>query len=67
MAKGRMAPMARQVETHGRQTRETYRALLVGAYIPYRLLAINTAVAVTLLVLGAWFFQKRVQRIIDIL
>jgi lipopolysaccharide transport system permease protein len=46
---------------------ETYRALLVGDYIPYRLLAINIAVATALVVLGTWFFQKRLQRIIDIL
>lgn len=46
---------------------ETYRALLVGDYIPYRMLGANTVVALLLLAVGIWFFQKRIQRIIDIL
>jgi len=46
---------------------ETYRALLAGTYIPYKLLAMNTGVAVALAIFGVCFFQRRVQRIIDIL
>ncbi len=46
---------------------EAYRALLTGTYIPYRLLAVNVGLASVLLLVGIWFFQRRIQRIIDVL
>jgi len=46
---------------------EAYRALLSGTYIPYQLLAINTVVAALYLLFGIWFFEKRIQRIVDVL
>ncbi len=46
---------------------ETYRALLLGDYIPYKLLACNFFVAVGLLFLGILFFRTREQRIVDLL
>ncbi|MDD2707638.1 MAG: ABC transporter permease [Verrucomicrobiae bacterium] len=46
---------------------EAYRALLINDYVPYRMLAANTVTAMILLLFGIWFFQRRVQRIIDFL
>lgn len=46
---------------------ESYRALLSGDYIPYRILAWNFLVATVLLVVGIYFFRKREQRLVDIL
>jgi lipopolysaccharide transport system permease protein len=46
---------------------ETYRALLSGDYIPYEILALNGCVTVGLFMSGIWIFQRRTQRIIDIL
>ncbi len=46
---------------------ESYRALLIGDYLPYRLLASNFIAAFLLLVGGIVFFKKREQKIIDLL
>lgn len=47
---------------------ETYRSLLSeSAYIPYKILAANFAVATLLLWGGIWFFRRRENRLVDIL
>ena len=46
---------------------ESYRALLAGDYIPYKLLTFNWIVAVGILIGGFYFFKKREQRIVDLL
>lgn len=46
---------------------ETYRALLSGNYIPYKILGWNFLVAFGVLVFGVYIFKKREHRIVDIL
>jgi lipopolysaccharide transport system permease protein len=46
---------------------ETYRALLAGTYIPYKLLECNFCVAGFLLLFGIWIFRKREDQIMDLL
>ena len=46
---------------------ESYRALLAGNYIPYRLVGVNFLVASALLFCGVAFFRRREERIVDLL
>jgi len=46
---------------------ESYRALLVGNYIPYRMLATNILISGVFLFSGIAFFRWREQRLIDLL
>lgn len=46
---------------------ESYRALLSGSYIPYKLLAVNFIVAILIFSIGLVFFRNREQKIIDLL
>lgn len=46
---------------------ESYRALLVGNYIPYRMLVSNILISSVVLFSGVSFFRWREQRLIDLL
>jgi len=46
---------------------ESYRALLAGNYIPYRLVAANLLVAGILFLAGVSFFRRREEKLVDLL
>jgi len=46
---------------------ESYRSLLGGTYLPFRLLAINIIVMLVILVVGISVFRSREQKIVDML
>lgn len=46
---------------------ESYRAVLAGTYVPYRMLTWNFIVTLVILAVGIYFFRRREQRMVDLL